>query len=74
LRWAVIQRDHAALLGLSLPGMCSPSRNPSSEPTVKTTVCAETTSNIAELAATAMIALLVVFAIDSNNRIQRRTV
>lgn len=44
-------------------------RNPQS----KTTVCAMIRSNIAELAATAFVTLLVVFAVDSNNRIQRRT-
>jgi hypothetical protein len=65
---------NAALPGLSLPGMCSPSRNPSSEPAVKTTVCAVTTSNTAELAATAFVTLVVVFAVDSNNRMRRRTV
>src|SRR6266481_9816071 len=43
-------------------------------PRSKATVCAVTRGNIAELAATALIALLVVFAVDSNNRIQRRTV
>jgi len=32
-----------------------------------------TTGNIAGLAATPFVALLVVFAVDSNNRIQRRT-
>jgi hypothetical protein len=40
----------------------------------KATVCTMTRSNIAELAAIALVALLVVFAVDSNNRIQRRTV
>jgi hypothetical protein len=43
-------------------------------PRSKATVCVVTRGNIAELAATAFVALLVVFAVDSNNRIQRRTV
>ncbi|HYT08262.1 MAG TPA: hypothetical protein VEL77_11490, partial [Rugosimonospora sp.] len=42
-------------------------------PPSKATVCAMTKGNIAELAAI-VIALLVVFAVNSNNRIQRRTV
>jgi hypothetical protein len=43
-------------------------------PRPEATVCAVTRGNIAELAATAFIALLVVFAVASNNGIQRRTV
>jgi len=43
-------------------------------PRAETTVCAVTRGNIAELAATAFVALLVRFAVGSNNRIQRSTV
>jgi hypothetical protein len=43
-------------------------------PRPEATVCAVTRGNIAELAATAFIALLVVFAVDSNNGVQKRTV
>jgi hypothetical protein len=42
-------------------------------PNPEATVCAVTWGNIAELAATAFIALVVVFAVASNNGIQRRT-
>jgi hypothetical protein len=50
-------------------------RNPSSEPTAKGYgLRGDTRGDIAERAATAFIALLIVFAVDSNNWIQRRTV
>jgi hypothetical protein len=39
---------------LELPSACAPSRNPSSEPTLKPTVLGVITSEIADVAATAM--------------------
>jgi hypothetical protein len=43
-------------------------------PQPEAAVCAVTRGNIRKLAATAFIALIVVFAVASNNGIQRRTV
>ena len=43
-------------------------------PRSKATICAVTRGNIAELAATAFVALLIVLLSVRNDRIQRRTV
>jgi hypothetical protein len=43
-------------------------------PLAKPTICGVTRGSIAELAATPFVTQIVVFAVDSYNRIQRRTV
>jgi hypothetical protein len=52
--------------------MYSPREIRPPNPRSKATVCALGRGNIAERAATAFVALRVVFAVDSNNRIRRR--
>src|SRR5579863_6057782 len=53
--------------------MCSPREIRPPNLRSKPTVCAVTGGNIAELAATAFVALVVVLPVISNSRIQRRT-